>query len=221
MRYFINSISIVILLVLSSSGYAQDILNSNAELRVDFSYHTASTNTGSGHLGVTTSESFLLGLLTLQHNNGFYGQLGLNRSDIHSVRAGGRSFDPELESTGRILGFGYRWSPSNMLDEYIGLGFQNSDINEEGISASNSVKIFVEKDDPRWYSIIEVGYSAGDDIGMVGIAGRHAWFGNRVLGFGIAWGLGTGKYKVPEPHLDSSVDSANIGVIIMYRPTWK
>lgn len=204
-----------------ASANAKENLTNLNPLRLEFSFSQTSANAKQANNEISTKSSDRFATLTYHFKKQFFGEIGYGKPRTHNISINNQSIlRQENERTALSLyGLGFRSYRNGSNGEYLGIAIRfTSDLsNESDIESTQIIRLFTQKDTRKRYAVIQLSRANGDAGEISKLGGRHVWFNNDGIGFGVQWAFGIGR-EVDESGLETHYRSRDAGVIIMYRP---
>lgn len=204
-----------------ASANAQENRTNLNPLRLEFSFSQTSANAKQADNEISSKSSDRFATLTYHFKKQFFGELGYGRPRTHNISINNQAIQrQDNERTALSLyGVGFRSYRKGSNGEYLGIAIRfTSDLSDESDSESTQIiRLFTQKDTRKRYAVIQLSRANGNAGEISKLGGRHVWFNNDGIGFGVQWAFGIGR-EVDESGLETHYRSRDAGVIIMYRP---
>lgn len=214
-------ITILVLLALANIASAEQSMSLQSPLRVEGTFTRTSADARLNGNELKTTSSASTSLLTYYFRKELFGELGYGKPTLHRQVVNGEIIPTQSSDTNSLFwyGFGFRSQRTGSTSDYLGVGFRfSASIGAlEDDNSSKTLRLFSQKDTSQRYGLLQVSIESGNNGSINKLGGKHVWFSNNGIGFGLQWAFGSGR-NVEDTGAETSYRTRDAGIVMMYRP---
>jgi hypothetical protein len=204
-----------------SATHAQETQTNPDPLRLEFSFSQTSADAKRSDNEINTKSSVYFSTLTYYFKRQFFAEAGYGRPSTHEVTINDQIIPLQAsEKTALSLyGLGFRSFRRGSNGEYLGIGLRYTSDLSSGANGTSTqtIRLFTQKDTRQRYGVVQLSRENGAAGEISKLGGRHVWFNENGIGFGVQWAFGLGR-EIDETGLETRYRSRDIGILVMYRP---